>query len=292
MALKIYIRNLVIIGICLLGYMLFKSKPDINPVTIQSTWKSQTKLSFDSSDLDTSSDYLQLNSDKENINILYDHNLEEEEEEEKEEEHQFYELPIKRFTTHEEKLHLFNELGIEYLTKEIFDYTPSQSIDARQTSMYQEDPTKYEKISYYYKDNVESKTLIPMSIHWLGKDIGYGIFAENDIAEHEFIGIYTGSVQDRSLVGNKDYAWLYPIKTDSGGAVSLDGYKQGNELRFINDGINPNCKVIYVIGNDDLWHVCYAALTDIKKGEQLLISYGPDYWDSRSYKYQELADEN
>ena len=44
------------------------------------------------------------------------------------------------------------------------------------------------------------------------------------------------------------------------------------------------------MGHDNLWHVCYTALKDIKKGEQLLISYGPAYWDTRVYKYKELAD--
>jgi SET domain-containing protein len=158
--------------------------------------------------------------------------------------------------------------------------------------MYLDDPAEYEDISSLYKDDVKAQTLVPLSIQWLGDKVGYGIFAEADILEDEFIGLYTGSIQDRSLVDNKDYAWLYPIQTEDGGAVSLDGYSQGNELRFINDGISPNCVVQYVIGHDNLWHVCYVALTDIKKGEQLLISYGPDYWDTRSYKYQELTDEN
>lgn len=281
---KIYIRNLVLISICLLGYLFCKNKAELNPVIIQNAWREQPRLSFDSSQSDTELDDTDFDFDEENIDTLID--------QEEEEEHQFYELPTKRFTTHEEKLNLFNTLGIDYLKKEIFDYQPAQTIDARQTSMYQEDPTKYEEISFYYKDEVDAQTLVSTSIHWLGQDVGYGIFAEKDITENEFIGMYTGSVQDRSLVDNKDYAWFYPIQTEDEGAVSLDGYSQGNELRFINDGIVPNCQVQYVIGNDDLWHVCYTALTDIKKGEQLLISYGPDYWDSRSYTYQELADEN
>lgn len=197
-----------------------------------------------------------------------------------------------KFVTCKERFDLFKELNIEYLDHEEFDYAPAQQIDARLTEMYLENPAEYEDLSYNYKDNIEAQTLVPLSIQWLGKDIGYGIFAETAIYENEFIGTYTGKVQDRSLIDTKDYAWYYPIKTEEGGAVSLDGYNQGNELRFINDGIHPNCVVKYVIGNDDLWHICYVALTDIKKGDQLLISYGPDYWDTRLYDYQELADTN
>ncbi len=104
-----------------------------------------------------------------------------------------------------------------------------------------------------------------------------------------FIGIYGGVVKDRKLVKDRDYAWAYPGKTLEGTRITLDGVEKSNELRFVNDGRDPNCIVKYIIGNDRLWHVCYIAAKDIKKGDQLLISYGPAYWDTRQYKYQELA---
>lgn len=200
------------------------------------------------------------------------------------------ELSSKVFTTPEERHGLFKKLGMEYLFQEIFAYQHKNPADIKDNEMYRENPEIYDGLSMLYKDDVQAQTLVPMSIRWLGSDVGYGIFAESDLAEDDFIGIYVGVVQDRELTENKDYAWQYPTTTDDGGTMIIDGSEKGNELRFINDGVNPNCIVRYVMGHDNLWHVCYTALKDIKKGEQLLISYGPAYWDTRVYKYKELAD--
>ena len=130
-----------------------------------------------------------------------------------------------------------------------------------------------------------------MSIRWLGSDVGYGVFAEDDIVEGQLIGVYTGVVQDRALVHDKDYAWAYPTKTLQGEKVSIDARFKGNEFRFVNDNVNPNCYMKFIIGKDNLWHGCYIADRNILQGEQLFISYGPDYWATRDYKYKEMVNE-
>jgi len=200
------------------------------------------------------------------------------------------ELSDKVFVTPEERYKLFESLGIEYLFEEIFAYEHALPIDIQDNDIYKESPELHKGLSFLYADDIKDRTLVPMSIRWLGDEIGYGIFAEKDLYEDDFIGVYTGVVQDRASTQNKDYAWQYPTLTDDGYTMVVDGSTKGNELRFINDGVNPNCVVRYIIGKDNLWHVCYTALKDVKKGEQLLISYGPAYWDTRIYKYKELAD--
>lgn len=285
---KNYIQSLLLIAFCYGMYHLFQSKKITEPTeffTMQET-------------IDNKS-YADINNQTAGDNKFFDEDNNEDDEtpykdsqDQVEPEHHYIELSKKIFTTTQERKELFNELGMEYLDHEVFDYTPAQTSLARLTDMFLEDPETYEFFSELYKDNVAAKTLAPMSIRWLGQDIGYGVFAEKDIENDEFIGLYTGSIQDRSLVESKDYAWFYPATTLDGGTMSLDACWQGNELRFINDGANPNCRVQYIIGHDDLWHVCYVACTDIKKGQQLLVSYGPEYWNTRSYKYQEFADAN
>ena len=285
---KNYIQSIIIGTLCIAGYIIIQhinSEKIVDNIVIQSEYVDNATLEFESDSDDDVNVYNSIHHD----NLNDDENNLDEDNESEAEEHQFYELPTKIFVTAQERQNLFDDLGIQYLQEEKFDYAPAKNINARLTEMYLDDPEEYEALSYDYKDDVDAKTLIPMSIKWLGDDVGYGIFAEKDLLEDDFIGVYTGSIQDRTLVGSKDYAWLYPIKTENGDAVSLDGYWQGNELRFINDGVNPNCIVKYIIGTDNLWHICYVAQTDIQKGEQLLISYGPDYWDTRSDKYQELA---
>jgi len=203
--------------------------------------------------------------------------------------HTYYELGMKNFITQDERRDLFQQLDLEYLEREIFDYIPTESMDAKLTEAYLEDTESHDDYSMRYQNDIQEGVLAPISVRWLGSEVGYGIFAEKNILQDEFIGIYTGHIQDRSLVDSKDYAWAYPAKTIEGESLSLDGRFKGNELRFVNDNIDPNCTMIFFIGKDHLWHGCYIALRDIKEGEQLFISYGPAYWETRDYEYKELA---
>jgi len=205
------------------------------------------------------------------------------------EKHTFKELENKEFRTRLERQKLFAALDIEYLNEIAVAYEPVLDVDPRSLEKYQAHKEACDILTEIYGDDIAHHHLACMSVRWLGKDVGYGVFAEEDLAEGDFIGIYTGVVQDRSLVTNRDYSWSYPGLTTEGAPLTLDAHFYGNELRFINDGAHPNCIVRYIIGKDDFWHVCYIASQSIQKGEQFLVSYGPAYWDTRKYSYQEFA---
>ena len=197
--------------------------------------------------------------------------------------------------TRQEILATFKDLGITYCNKTLVMYEPALKHNARDSEKYKNSPEFYDQLSLLYADDVAAQTLAPISLRWLGGAVGHGVFAEDLILEGDFIGIYGGAVQTKDSVTNKDYAWAYPTETIDdqpidGVLLSLDARYVGNEMRFVNDGINPNCIVRYVIGHDNLWHVCYTALREIPCGEQLLVSYGKAYWETRKYKYQALAD--
>jgi len=207
----------------------------------------------------------------------------------KSEQHLFKPLSKTVFTSKKERMDLFTELDIQYLDATIVTYNEIKNYDPKDTDKYRVNPQFFETLHELYADDIDRHFLAPISLRWLGKTIGHGIFAETDFSIGDFIGEYTGVIENRTLVHDKDYAWSYPITTLDGTRSILDAKYKGNELRFINDGLEPNCQVQYLIGNDNLWHVIYIASKDIKKGEQLLVSYGPAYWESRNYGYQELA---
>ena len=203
--------------------------------------------------------------------------------------HSFKPLHKKLFYTPKERKDFFKKIGVEYCNDHIFEYKPILENNAKESEKYLEDKESNDRLSALYGDDIAAKKLMPMSIRWIDSQVGHGVFAEDDLLEGGFVGIYGGQVQDRSLVDSKDYAWSYAGETLEGERITLDGAIKGNELRLINDGKDPNCVVEYIIGKDNLWHVCYLAAKDIKKGEQLLVSYGPAYWETRDYKYKELA---
>jgi|GEM_PF-996697 len=204
--------------------------------------------------------------------------------------HLFKKLERQSFCTQDEKLGLFAELGIGYLNGMSFDYAPALEIDSKNTQKYTNDVEGNNDLSDKYARDIKEKVLAPMSIQWISEYVGHGVFAEEDLPQGGFVGVYGGIVQERVLIKERDYAWGYPIKTLENDRVIIDAGIRGNELRFINDGVDPNCVMKNIIGPDGLWYVCYVASKFIKKGDQLLVSYGSSYWDTRKYNYQELID--
>ncbi|MBP7854805.1 SET domain-containing protein-lysine N-methyltransferase, partial [Candidatus Babeliales bacterium] len=58
------------------------------------------------------------------------------------------------------------------------------------------------------------------------------------------------------------------------------GKYKGNELRFINHSNDPNTQCLDVLV-DNVFYMIYIAIRDIAKDEELTVSYGSGYWDSR-----------
>ncbi|KAJ2995361.1 hypothetical protein HDV02_000863 [Globomyces sp. JEL0801] len=110
---------------------------------------------------------------------------------------------------------------------------------------------------------------------------GYGLYATEDIYPNSFILNYTGKVQlDSFISATNDYC----IHLHEG--VSIEANTDGNEARFINDyfGIakRPNVAFdTYVDGNGNFNSGVFSLNKTIRAGEELLVTYGLDFWRSR-----------
>ncbi len=128
---------------------------------------------------------------------------------------------------------------------------------------------------------------------------GLGVFATEDINDTtqstSYLGIYLGeymgkhySKQHAEELEKRDY--LMHIITDgvSYGYTDAQDISESNWTRFINDGAHPNC-TDYVMGyfKPKRFFVAIFADKDIKKGEELIMHYGGNYWEhdtSSSFK--------
>ena len=135
-------------------------------------------------------------------------------------------------------------------------------------------PRKYRK---ELKDNYEALTCI----QHLSEEIGYGAFAEQDIAQNEVVAEYTGIIRylPGATVANVDsgYMWNYTPNTL---VWFVDAKKAGNVTRFINHSYYPNIKIECVRYHNKA-HTMYIARRKISKGEQLLANYGYYYWGNK-----------
>jgi len=107
---------------------------------------------------------------------------------------------------------------------------------------------------------------------FINPEIGMGVFAHKKIKKNTIIGKYTGYIRIKGE--HSAYSWAYYFKNTH---ISLDGRYGGNLLRFVNDIPPYNLDTKY-IPLDNRWHILYVTNRVIEKGEELSISYGPEYW--------------
>ena len=115
-----------------------------------------------------------------------------------------------------------------------------------------------------------------------------GLFVDRDFKRGDWITYYDGDVksvgiQDRELLSRGSHDdWSHVIGIDQYTVIQchkepVPGSGGGG---FINDGINiflpPNVKFV---ADSERRMVCVRATRDIKKGEELFVSYGRNYWN-------------
>ena len=187
---------------------------------------------------------------------------------------------------------LFKKLGLIYLKNVEVLYPETNSLDVKQTKRYLTNPAHYDQLEKQYGSFIARGQIMPLSIRYINDRIGYGVFAEDDIAAGEMVGEYTGRIMETKAVLDTKYSWVYLDDINQSGKiikVSLDAKHAGNEMRFVNHDYNPNAVMKY-IPQGGIWHCVYIASRPIKKGEQILTNYGTKYWSgSRGEPHQFVA---
>ncbi|ODQ54009.1 SET domain-containing protein [Saitoella complicata NRRL Y-17804] len=106
-----------------------------------------------------------------------------------------------------------------------------------------------------------------------------GLFAAKKLKKGDWVVDYLGHVHsDAETDPTSDYdIRLAPNK-------SVDASKMGNEARMVNDyrGVRdrPNCQFeTRVVGGEE--RMAIWAIMEVKKGEELCVSYGKGFWEGR-----------
>lgn len=133
-----------------------------------------------------------------------------------------------------------------------------------------------------YADELKSEAIAPCSIRWIDEHIHYGLFAEKDFDEGEWVGEYTGVVREyvRTHPDQNAYCLHYPTRLWSLRYFMVDAYPGGNELRFANHSDDPNMNPQCLVKNR-LLHTVLMTSRKVQKGEELTFNYGKDFWRKR-----------
>jgi hypothetical protein len=122
----------------------------------------------------------------------------------------------------------------------------------------------------------------PVSIRLIDTRIGFGVFADRDLAEGELIGEYAGMVCLADSVADKTYCYQYPSLQHEGNetGLTIDARIMGNETRFINH-TRPEAVIHVNEFFHGTWHVIFTVGSPVAQGEQILIDYGDPYWEGK-----------
>jgi len=181
----------------------------------------------------------------------------------------------------------FKKHGMQYLEQNLYAYTPVLKQNMKKEAYYKDNKSVSDFLTKKYEDCVRSYHRAPIELRWVNSIVGYGVFAYKSIKQGDFIAEYTGEVDLKANIDDKDYCWAYSAETDDGKPLSCDSKYKGNEMRYVNHSYNQNVIMKYILV-DNIWHICYLAVKDIAPGEQLLVSYGENYWKTRSIACQDL----
>jgi len=194
--------------------------------------------------------------------------------------------PGTRFEGKEAMRELFEGLGLQYIERTLFSRECAIFLNTEKTDYeeYNKDTELAEANIAKYQHLVQKGYMAPVYVKWMSDEVGYGLFASEDISAGSLIGEYAGVVTQKDQVHDRTWSWKYPIKgkfIDSlFQGTSLNGGEFGNELRFINHSDDRNTSPVFVY-DGETWVNCYYARKPIAKDQELTVNYGKRYWKTR-----------
>ena len=133
------------------------------------------------------------------------------------------------------------------------------------------------------RDGSDERYCRKIEIRFINPKVGFGVFAKESIPPYSTLNHYTGILMlDRDIKSSHDSTFSFTdLKT-----YSIDAMKAGNWTRFINHGDEKSPRT-----NAIPWEIYLEergpriVLTSgrhgIKRGDQILYSYGDSYWEGK-----------
>jgi SET domain-containing protein len=181
----------------------------------------------------------------------------------------------------------FKQNNSQYLEHMDFAYKPVLQRDMKKDLYYLEHKDVADSLTKKYARVIRKNYRGPIELRFVNAKVGYGVFAHKKINNGDLVQVYTGVVDLKKNISDKDYCWAYPVHSDDDQALSCDAKFKGNEMRYVNHSFCPNVIMKYVLV-DNVWYICYIATQDILADQQLLVDYGKSYWDTRNIPCETL----
>ncbi len=133
------------------------------------------------------------------------------------------------------------------------------------------------------KDGTDERYTRRVDIRYISKKVGYGVFAAENISPYSTLIHYTGLMMlDDEIDPSHDSTFSF----SSFKKYAIDAAKHGNWARFMNhapEGHATNNVIAWEYYTQKGPRIVFTAGSKgIKKGAQLLYSYGDEYWETKT----------
>lgn len=131
-------------------------------------------------------------------------------------------------------------------------------------------------VTYLQKYKSDDKYREKIAIRWIDSTMGYGVFAKENIRPYTLLNHYAGVFKtDPEITTENDS--VFQIDDFR---FAIDGLTKGNWTRFMNHTDEEMNVVAWEYFAQDFPRIIFTTNhRGVKKGEQLLYSYGESYWD-------------
>ena len=126
------------------------------------------------------------------------------------------------------------------------------------------------------------------------KEADMGAFANKDLEKSTSLGWYRGKLMNehqRNKLKDDGYVWVIDIK---GKEMFIDAkpIKRNNKLRYVNGAkTKKQKKLVNVESYQYKEKIRYRTMKKIKKGEELIIDYGDNYWEENEESIKDKFEE-
>jgi len=134
----------------------------------------------------------------------------------------------------------------------------------------------------YFQKEIQTPTIPQVRLRWINENMGWGLFAEQEMKPMDYIGEYAGIVRRKKRSDAKNaYCFQYAFINGESTHYTIDAQDHGGIVRFINHSASPNLMTALATFQN-LSHIVIFVSRSVKKGEQLCYDYGSDYWRKRT----------
>lgn len=131
----------------------------------------------------------------------------------------------------------------------------------------------------YYDHEIEKGLYPRLIVRRIDEEIGFGVFADEQIAPQSFLGEYTGLIRRKKSRhdGESVYTFSYTSWRMGKYPYVISAEWMGNFTRLINHSDEPNVEPICVY-RKGMPRIIFISRHEIPKGGQILFDYGKIFW--------------